>query len=211
LFPLSVVLFPGMLLPLHVFEDRYRQLVIDLERRPAGSDRRFGVILLRQGREVGDDGALALHRVGCTAQLRDVEALADGEFNLVTTGVRRFQLHEVDSGKEYFQGDVEWLEDPPGDDPSRWVSEVQLRFRAYRATLGMTREQPLPDDPTPLSYVVSAALVLEPTEQQQLLDCNDSTERLRLARRLLVREQALLEALPSLPARHFDAVAITPN
>ena len=65
LFPLSAVLFPGMRLPLHIFEERYRVLVTDLLAKP--EPRRFGVIAIRNGREVGADGVTALHEVGCVA------------------------------------------------------------------------------------------------------------------------------------------------
>ncbi len=68
LFPLGTVLFPGLLLPLHIFEDRYRKLVRDLLAGP--EPRRFGVIAIRKGRETGIGGISALHEVGCTATLR---------------------------------------------------------------------------------------------------------------------------------------------
>ena len=70
LFPLGTVLYPGLLLPLHIFEERYRQLVRDLLERP--EPRRFGVIAIREGRETGGDGVSALHEVGCTATVRRV-------------------------------------------------------------------------------------------------------------------------------------------
>ena len=73
LFPLGTVLFPGLLLPLHIFEDRYRQLVRDLADGP--EPRRFGVIAIRHGRETGVDGIQALYEIGCTAILRQVKPL----------------------------------------------------------------------------------------------------------------------------------------
>ena len=70
LFPLGTVLYPGLLLPLHIFEERYRQLVRDLQ---AGSQpQRFGVIAIRKGRETGVDGISALYEIGCTRRLRRV-------------------------------------------------------------------------------------------------------------------------------------------
>ncbi|HEY7880701.1 MAG TPA: LON peptidase substrate-binding domain-containing protein, partial [Streptosporangiaceae bacterium] len=68
LFPLGTVLYPALLLPLHIFEDRYRQLVGDLLEGP--EPRRFGVIAIRRGRETGIDGVSALYEVGCAAVLR---------------------------------------------------------------------------------------------------------------------------------------------
>src|SRR2546423_12156315 len=84
LFPLGTVLFPGVPLPLHIFEERYRLLVRDLMALPEGASRRFGVVAIREGREVGADGVRALYPVGCTAELRDVEEDDDGRFDLLT-------------------------------------------------------------------------------------------------------------------------------
>ena len=84
LFPLGTVLYPGLLLPLHIFEDRYRQLVRDLldGQEPRG----FGVIAIRKGRETGVDGISALYEIGCTTTLRRVSRHDDGRFELVTVG-----------------------------------------------------------------------------------------------------------------------------
>src|SRR5208282_3937148 len=76
LFPLGAVLYPGMILPLHIFEERYRQLVRDLLDGP--DPRRFGVIAIRKGRETGIEGVHSLYEVGCTATLRRVEQHQDG-------------------------------------------------------------------------------------------------------------------------------------
>ena len=94
LFPLSTVLFPGMRLPLHVFEERYRALVAELLAGP--EPRRFGVIAIRKGRETGIDGVHSLYQIGCTATLRRVERLEDGRFDLVTVGTERFRLKALD-------------------------------------------------------------------------------------------------------------------
>src|SRR5271167_2830413 len=109
LFPLGAVLYPGMLLPLHIFEERYRQLVRDLLERP--EPRRFGVIAIRKGRETGIDGVHSLYEIGCTATLRRVDELDDGRFELVTVGTRRFRLHGLDETRPYLQGEVEMLAD----------------------------------------------------------------------------------------------------
>ena len=86
LFPLGTVLYPGLMLPLHIFEDRYRQLVRELVDAPEGASRRFGVVAIREGREVGSDGIKALHDIGCMAELRQVEQYEDGRYDIVTTG-----------------------------------------------------------------------------------------------------------------------------
>jgi len=94
LFPLGTVLYPGLLLPLHIFEDRYRQLVRDLLEGP--EPQRFGVIAIRKGRETGVDGVSGLYEIGCTATLRQVTELKDGRFDLVTVGTQRFRLGQLD-------------------------------------------------------------------------------------------------------------------
>jgi len=102
LFPLGTVLFPGLVLPLHVFEPRYRDLVRDLLALPAGQAREFGVVAIQRGWEVGAEAVagdatapatsatLTLHEVGCTAEIRQVTELPDGRFDLTTVGRRRF-------------------------------------------------------------------------------------------------------------------------
>src|SRR5580700_5917580 len=104
LFPLGSVLYPGLVLPLHIFEDRYRQLVADLLARPEPQE--FGVIAIRHGRETGVDGISELYETGCTAVLRQVEAYEDGRFDLMTVGARRFTLVGLGAEAPYFNGDV---------------------------------------------------------------------------------------------------------
>src|SRR3954447_6987608 len=113
LFPLGSPLFPGVVLPLYIFEPRYRRLVQDLIARPADSDQRFfGVVAIRQGWEVEKVApAEALYDVGCTAQLRGVRPQPDGGFGVVTVGGERFRLLNVVVGDDppYLQGEVEWM------------------------------------------------------------------------------------------------------
>ena len=119
LFPLSAPLFPGIVLPLNIFEPRYRRLVHDLIALPAGSDRRFfGVTAIRQGWEVERiSPAEALYDVGCTARLRRVDPQPDDTVRIVAVGGRRFRLLDVVVGDEqagdppYLQAEVEWLAD----------------------------------------------------------------------------------------------------
>src|SRR5215475_12355791 len=107
LFPLGSVLFPGLVLPLHIFEPRYRQLVEDLLAGP--EPREFGVIAIRRGRETGIGGVSALYETGCTAVLRQVDRVEDGTFNLVTVGGQRFRLGELAEPATYLSGAVELL------------------------------------------------------------------------------------------------------
>ncbi len=116
LFPLGTPLFPGIVLPLQVFEPRYRALVRDLLALPEGVQRRFGVVAIRQGWEVERvSPAEALFDVGCTAEVQAVRPQPDGTFGVVTVGGDRFRLLDVvlgDRGGEdppYLRAEVEWL------------------------------------------------------------------------------------------------------
>jgi Lon protease-like protein len=114
LFPLGTVLFPGMTLPLRVFEERYRQMVADLLAKPEAA-REFGVVAIRKGREVAtdsapdSDSAPELHEIGCVARLRESTRHPDGRFDLVAIGTRRFRLLRTDDSLPYYQGEVEVL------------------------------------------------------------------------------------------------------
>ena len=135
IFPLGTVLYPGLILPLHIFEERYRRLVRDLVALPDDAERRFGVVAIREGREVGGDGVRALHGVGCTAELRQVEAYEDGRFDVVTVGTTRFRLVTLDTSMPYLQGEVEFLPELPGDSSSVLAASVGTVFAAYRSAL----------------------------------------------------------------------------
>src|SRR4051795_3762453 len=115
LFPLGSPLFPGVVLPLNIFEPRYRRLVHDLVALPTGSEARFfGVVAIRQGWEVERIApAEALYDVGCTARLQAVQPKPDGGFQIVTVGGDRFRLLDVVVGQEppYLQAEVDWLAD----------------------------------------------------------------------------------------------------
>jgi uncharacterized protein len=113
LFPLGTPLFPGVVLPLQIFEPRYRRLMHDLLAHPEAGDRRFfGVVAIRQGWEVENVApAEALYDVGCAARVQAVRPQPDGGFRVVTVGGERFRLLDVVVGDDppYLQGDVEWL------------------------------------------------------------------------------------------------------
>jgi Lon protease-like protein len=130
LFPLGAVLFPGLVLPLHVFEERYRALIRDLMARPDGTPREFGVVAIRSGWEVdgvgpGNEPAMVvpatrtiptLYEVGCLAQLRQVTQMPDGEFDIVVVGQRRFRVGRLDPlSAPYLHAEVEWLDEPTDD------------------------------------------------------------------------------------------------
>jgi uncharacterized protein len=216
LFPLGAVLYPGMLLPLHIFEERYRQLVQDLL---AGPDpRRFGVIAIRKGRETGIDGVHSLYEVGCIATLRRVEQYDDGRFDIITVGTQRFKLNSLDETRPYLQGEVELLTDEVADPAAALplVRTVQVAFRTYLDALtewggASVRIEELPEEPMLLSFIVAAAMIIDLTERQGLLAEPDTLRRLEAQRALLSRETAMLKTTTSRPAPDLRNTPYSPN
>jgi len=216
LFPLGAVLYPGMLLPLHIFEERYRQLIRDLLDGP--EPRRFGVIAIRKGRETGIDGVHSLYEIGCTAVVRRVERHDDGRYDIATVGTQRFRLRGLDETRPYLQGEVEMLGDeavdPASAEPA--VRVIQAAFREYLGALtewgGATvRIEDLPDEPVLLSFLVAAAMVIDLPERQALLAESDTLRRMALERALLSRETAMLRTTTSRPAPDLRNAPYSPN
>jgi hypothetical protein len=213
LFPLSMVLFPGMRSPLHVFEERYRQLVAELQELP--EPRQFGVIAIRKGQETGIHGVHSLYEVGCLATVREVTPHPDGRFDLVTVGADRFRLLRLDDAMPYYRGEVELLpEDDGAPDGAATaalrsvVTRVQSAFRGYLNALsdrggGVVGIAELPDEADLLSYVVGASMIIDLPDRQSLLAAPTALERLRLERSLLSREAAILRATTSRPAPDY--------
>lgn len=217
LFPLGLVLFPGLVLPLHVFEERYRVLVRELLERPEG-DRAFGVVAIRQGREVDVDGVQALHEVGCTAQLRKVDAYDDGRFDIVTTGVTRFRLLGLSHNQPYLVGDIELLPDPlvEVDEAVLLGAAVRAAYVDYLAALGEAGADSvdapdLPTDEVVLSYLVAATVLIDLEDRQALLAAPDAVTRLGIERALLRREARLLRVFGAAPAPELSRTPTSAN
>ncbi|MFJ9947476.1 LON peptidase substrate-binding domain-containing protein [Kitasatospora sp. NPDC091207] len=236
LFPLNSVLYPGLVMPLNIFEERYRRLVADLLALPEDQPRRFGVLAIKDGREVapvrpeeGPAGPLdglgtvtgdpleALYHVGCVADVASAQEQPDGRYELLVTGTTRFRLRSVDTGGPYLSGEIEPIEELPGEGAGALASGVERAFRAYQKRLAGAREastvgrQELPDDPQVLSYLVAAASVFGTSVKQELLACPDTTRRLTAELELLRRETAVLSWLPSLPAVDLTRQSFSPN
>ena len=202
LFPLGTVLYPGLLLPLHIFEERYRQLVRDL--LDNGEAPRFGVVAIREGRETGVTGVSSLYPVGCTAVLRQVQRYPDGRYDIVTAGAQRFRLLGLDDSRPYLQGEVELLPDEAGDPAQARLAAHAVRpvFSSYlRALTSVAQPDPdLPDAPVALSYVIAALMVVDLPGKQALLAEPDAVGRLTAERAMLARETGMLRGLTSAPA-----------
>jgi Lon protease-like protein len=232
LFPLGSALFPGLVLPLNVFEDRYRALVRDLLALPEDAPRRFGVVAVKNGQEVaptgqegrvagpaaglGDDPLAALYEYGCVADAAGIAERAEGGYELVATGVTRFRLLSLEVTGEYLTGEIEEVPERTGTGAGALVPEVTRAFTAYQRKLAGARErtlsaQELPDDPTVLSYLVAAAVIAEIPLKQHLLETPDTAARLGAELRLLRRETAVIDKLPSLPAVDLTQQAMSAN
>jgi hypothetical protein len=204
------------LLPLNIFEERYRELVRDLLDGP--EPRRFGVIAIRKGRETGVDGISALYQIGCTATVREVAEQDDGRYHLVTVGTQRFQLASLDNSRPYLQGEVDLLEEEVGDEAAAGlaVDAVQRGFHGYVEALA-SRESvevtvpELPDEPLLLSYLVAASMILDLSVRQDLLAEPDAERRLGAERALLARETTMLRSLTATPAPDLRNTPYSPN
>ena len=187
-------------MPLHIFEPRYRQLIADIVDAPE-DERGFGVIAIREGKEVGADGARALYDVGTFASLREVEMHEDGRSDIVTVGIERFRVLRLIDGRPYTQAEVEILEEESGPAAPSLGQAVLDRFRAYRALLSDDDDDSdLPEDPRVLSYLVAAAVVADLPTRQGFLEAADDSMRLRAEADFLRAETAIVESVPSLPA-----------
>ena len=178
MFPLNTVLFPGVSVPLHVFEDRYRALVHHLLRVPDPEDRLFGSVGIREGYEVGDHGAQSLFRVGCRMRLTEIEAHPDGTFDVVAVGLDRLELERLDTRGAFPVGHVVLRPASTGSAPPDVVETARATFAAYRVALADIREDPftdpLPRDPGDLSWTLAAVAPLPLHERQALLEAEDA-------------------------------------
>jgi uncharacterized protein len=216
LFPLGTVLFPGMLLPLHIFEDRYRQLMQDLLDGP--EPRRLGVIAIKKGRETGVEGVSSLYEVGCTATMRETEENDDGGFEVVAVGTQRFRLESLDESRPYLQGEVEFLAEDAGDSAAagRAAHLAAAAFQAYLDVLtarGLAQVSvpDLPEEPLLLSYLIAASMIIDLPDRQGLLAEPDSVSRLAAERAMLVRETTMLQTLTARPAPDLRYAPYNPN
>lgn len=208
LFPLNTVLVPGLVMPLHIFEPRYRHMVTTLLALPDEDDREFGIIAVRPGHDLTVDAMAALYPVGCATVIRQYEVLDDGRYDIVTTGSRRFRVLSVDTSLPLLSAQVEFLDDDELAHNDRAALRAARAFRTYRAVLGdqvvdstePDEDDGIPDDPTVLSYLITAAMVLTVEERQSLLAASTTAERLVLAHELLHRESGVISALSALPA-----------
>ncbi|WP_028658796.1 LON peptidase substrate-binding domain-containing protein [Nocardioides insulae] len=215
MFPLNSVVFPGLSVPLHIFEDRYRALVHHLLRIKDPAERLFATVAIREGYEVGDHGAQSLFRVGVSVQVTDIEAHPDGTFDIVGIGRERLRLEGIDSSGPFPQAGVTMLPEPQVAVPQETLDRARATFTAYRAALvaidGDPYDGTLPRDPEYLSWTLSAAAPLPMMERQTLLESLDAERRLEQVTLLLRDELRAMNVIPSLPASQVARTRWSPN
>jgi Lon protease-like protein len=182
LFPLNVVLLPGAPLPLHIFEERYKQMVNEcLE-----SESEFGMVLADES---------GTRRVGCTARIVElVERYEDGRMLILVEGSRRFRLNNILTGRPYYVGEIEYLEEEPEEDVNTLAEEcIALLERVVEAategSVGIEIEPPYRN----LSFAIAGRVEFDLETRQQILELTSERERLQKVKELLTAAAQRLE------------------
>jgi uncharacterized protein len=194
LFPLNTVLFPGQMLPLHIFEDRYRLMI----RRCLAEDLPFGVVLIKRGREVGEEAEP--YEVGTVARIVKSSHLSDGAIDIIVVGQERFCIKHLIHDQPYLRGEVSTLPMREPSDPGAvgaLANAVRdhvgnyIRLIAEAAGLQIQVDD-MPDTPMQLGYLAGVAMQIDNREKQEILALSVLQELLAREVRLLQRENALL-------------------
>jgi Lon protease-like protein len=196
LFPLNTVLFPGMPLRLHIFEERYKLMI----GRCYQAEQPFGVTLIESGQEVG--GRAEPFRIGCTALITEVEPLSMGRMNIIAIGQERFEIQSFHHDQPYLTGMVENLP-MRNENPSQLVRAgrgLRPLVREYLQVLADASESKfemtdLPADPLRLANLASFLIQIPTREKQDLLATPDSIQLVNTLRKHYRREVALLRAM----------------
>ena len=206
LFPLNTVLFPGMQLKLHIFEDRYKSMI----NRCIDAGEPFGVVLIRHGAEAQGPTAEP-YEVGCTADISQVQRLPLGRMNIVATGKRRFRIKALDRSYPYLVGDVETFA-PADDRPSvvqvygKALRPLLLRYVDILTSSAGTRFDPhkLPQQPRAIAQIALILLQTDNPQKQQLLAMDSLSELLITLVDIYRLETALLKIRLSPPGDEFN-------
>jgi Lon protease-like protein len=188
IFPLPLILLPSEVIPLHIFEDRYRKMLKDV-----GEDRNiFGISYFET--EGNIDGRPPIESIGCTAEIRDAQMLPDGRSNIVAFGLVRYRLLDfVDAGEPYLIADVEFFEDDAEDEQAMQplADNVFVLFeRVAKAAFKLSGSRgQMPEIPRAgaeqLSFLIAAAFNLENELKYRMLEITNTTERLQKLHEIL--------------------------
>lgn len=178
LFPLNTVLFPFAQVRLHVFEDRYREMVQSCVQH----DRPFGIVLIRSGGEVGDQADPYL--VGTAVKIVQVETYEDGRMDIQVQGERRFRIREIDESKPYLVGHVEPVDEGEIQESERAQQlltrareEFEVLIQRLFARQEFSVQVVFPSDPVALSFTIANLLPMENLDKQRMLETTDTLER----------------------------------
>lgn len=199
LFPLNTVLFPGMPLTLHIFEERYKQMIQEC----IENEEPFGVVLLRSGSEVLGLGASAEpYDIGCTAQLAQVQPAGQGRMNIVALGQERFRIVELEHDHSYLVGQVEPypLQNSDADQLQYAGAHLQIQVMRYLSMLEAMEDVQLedvhlPDDPVSLAYFAAFLMKVEPPEKQAILTAERALDLVTKVNALYRKEIPLQEMI----------------
>jgi Lon protease-like protein len=190
LFPLPVVLFPGMPMPLHIFEPRYRKMMADIR----AADNLFGLSYFDSSSS--DKDVPPAGHIGCVAEVTETQALPDGRSNILAVGVIRYKVEDyIERGDSYLVVRVSYFEDEAEDEAalaaaSREVASMFMRVANAIRVINDERSN-LPDindtEPQKLSFLVAAAMEIEIETKQELLELRSTSERLSRLSDLLAR------------------------
>ena len=185
LFPLHTVLFPEATLPLQIFEPRYREMI----GRCLAHDEPFGVVLILEGEEVGDEAVP--RRIGTEASIIAAQRHDDGRYDIVGEGRRRFEITGIDKSRTYLRADVRFLEDPLGTDAEILAEAVAKLVEGVVQVLEAQGQAVVDEtwkdlDPRSLSYRVASVIPGEDEVRQELLEMPDVASRLRREAELLM-------------------------
>ncbi len=216
IFPLNTVVFPGVALPLHVFEERYRAMIQHLLSVSDPSLRLFGIVAIREGYEVGSHEARSMYRTGCVVQLTQVTPYDDGRYDIEVVGRHRMRVDGLDPSGPYVTAELTELIDDASGDLIDAASRALAAFEAYRRLLSEIRggevlAGTMPRDPELLSYSLAATALLSLRERQSLLESSSTHERLTMLRHLFRQEIRAMHAVPSLPATEVARTSWSPN
>lgn len=199
LFPLNVVLFPGMPLPLHIFEEGYKEMVADCIR----NNRPFGVSLMVEAATRFEPAAKP-HRIGCTAEITQVQPLDEGRMFIMTVGRERFRILSLDHNKPYLVGMVEAAPLETADE--EWemlgadaLEPLVIEYLTKLARIGDVEVEPdqIPDDPEGLVYLAAALIQLPTEEKQSFLSIDRASDLTRALVRVYRRELAFMKTMPT--------------
>jgi len=194
IFPLNTVLFPGMPLPMHIFEERYRRLL----RIRRGQEVIFGVSLLQPGEQEAG-GIAGFHAVGTTARLVSRRSYSDGRADIVVSGIDRFRVMNVNWDAGYCVADIAYCGDATGDPglTAQLLRQASRKFLRYvKGITRMTGREftgvTISSDPSEASWDLTTRLPLHTWERQEILEIDNVIDRLKLVMSRIDRENALL-------------------